>query len=53
MAVFAEEIEGLLEVVASEGVADTSGAEDDFCGLVGGHDDDRMLMVLRFKVLDL
>lgn len=37
MAVLAEEIEGFLEVVAGEGVADASGAEDDFGGLVGGH----------------
>lgn len=35
VAVLVEEFEGLLEVVAGEGVADTSGAEDDFGGLVG------------------
>jgi hypothetical protein len=39
MAVFAEEIEGLLEVVADEGVADASGAEDDFGGFGVGHGD--------------
>ena len=37
MAVLAEEIKGLLEVVADEGVADAAGAEDDFGGLVGRH----------------
>jgi hypothetical protein len=57
MAVLAEEIESLLEVVAGEGVADASGAEDDFGGLVGRHRGDLLFchdidMLLNSKVLD-
>lgn len=39
VAVLAEEVESLLEVVAREGVADAAGAEDDFDGFVGGSHD--------------
>ena len=43
MAMLAEELEGILKIIASEGVADASGAEDDFCGFVGGHRGDVLL----------